>query len=108
MRPFLLTLTVLTAACAAPRPWIKLDVGQTPETVLGSLGRPDKRYAMVGEKGSLEIWAYSAYSRAFDVSGERHIGTTPRDVPGGGIRDDERARVVFRDGKVVLVETRER
>lgn len=108
MRLSLLTLAMLTAACVAPRPWIKVDVGQTPETVLGSLGRPDKRYSMVSEKGSLEIWAYSAYSRALDVSGERHIGTTPRDVPGGGIRDDERARVVFRDGKVVLVESRER
>ena len=106
MRTVLLLLAALTA-CAAPRAG-RVELGQTQADVEVALGKPDKVYSLDSEKDDLEIWAWSVYSRAFDVSGEPNIGQTPRNVPGGGIRDDERARVVFRGGKVVLVERRQR
>ena len=106
MRHFLLVILAF-AACATPRGG-RVELGQTPADVQVALGKPDKVYSLVSETDNLEIWAYSIYRRAFDVSGQPTVGQTPRNVPGGGIRDDERVRVVFRGGKVVLVESRER
>lgn len=107
MRPFILVLLALTA-CSASRPMARVELGQTAADVQVALGKPDKIYSLVSETDNLEIWAYTFYSRPFDVSDERGIGQTPRDIPGGGIRNDERLRVVFRGGKVVVVESRQR
>lgn len=109
MNKLLAALLLLLAACAAPqRPSGKVELGFTPEMVANALGKPDKKYALVSKEDDLQIWAYSMYRTPFDVSGEKELGPTPRNVPGGGIQGDERLRVVFRAGHVVLVEDRSR
>jgi hypothetical protein len=105
MKFAILTLLLLSA-CASRSG--RVAIGQTPAEVEVALGKPDKRYNRASEKENLDIWAWSAYSGAFDVSSDASIGQTPRDVPGGGIKDDEELRVVFRDGKVVFFESRQR
>lgn len=101
---FLLLLTLTACASRSGR----VVIGQTPAEVEVALGKPDKRYSRATEKENIEIWAWSAYSGPFDVSSDSSIGMPPRDVPGGGIKDDEELRVVFRDGKVVFLESRQR
>lgn len=102
---YLLFLTLL-AACASRAG--RVTLGQTPAEVEVALGKPDKRFNRASEKENLDIWAWSAYSGPFDVSSDASIAPGPRDVPGGGIKDDEELRVVFRDGKVVFFESRQR
>jgi hypothetical protein len=103
----LFVLVLALAACAGPRGG-RIAVGQTAEQVEAELGKPDKRYARGSEKESLDIWAWDVYRGPFGLNSSPAIGQTPRDVPGGGIKDDEQLRVVFKDGKVVFFESRQR
>src|SRR5262245_54225709 len=107
MRPVILVILAALATACSYNVRSRPKLGWTREEVENALGRPDQRYERASEKDNLEIWAYSIYSRAFDVTSEKIVGAPPKDALGGGIRDDERVRVVFRDGKVVFFESRQ-
>jgi hypothetical protein len=126
----------LLAACASPQSRIKAhraafdayppaiqrkisdgiaDVGFTREQVQLALGTPDRRYARKTADAEQEVWGYGAARGASSLGfglgfGMGGLGTTVgmgTEVGPGG-PPEERVRVVFQDGAVVSVESRQR
>lgn len=133
----LLALAALLAACSSPASRIKknqaaydswppavqesvragrADVGFTAEQVRVALGRPDRVYSRRTPEGSQEVWAWgggggprTGVSFGFGSWGRGSGTSVGVGVGSGGSDDpDDRARVVFQDGRVVSVETREK
>lgn len=89
-------------------------VGFTYEQVELAMGRPDRRYSGSSEQGSTETWVWTGGGGGTGVGLSVGAGSVGPTIFGGGITiggapaPDERARVVFRDGRAVSVERRER
>jgi hypothetical protein len=136
MRP-LLALAVLLAACSSPASRIKknqaaydswppavqesvkagrADVGFTPDQVRVALGRPDRVYTRKTQEASQEVWAWGGGGGArtgvsFGFGSWGYGSGTSVGVgvgSGGNDYPDDRVRVVFQDGRVLSVESREK
>jgi hypothetical protein len=94
-----------------------VGIGFTPDMVYIALGRPDVKYHRVAQGGQAEVWIYRSYYDEYD--GIAHVGYHrwyaggPRgyrvywepvytDVYSTVASDD--IRVVFKDGKVTIVD----
>ncbi len=99
----------LLSACATTRPVSGIQIGASPEQVREKLGKPDRVYKRQVAQGALEAWGYMALWPGFSVPTEPigSRGALSQEIPLETIRDDEYARVFFRDGKVVAVESRQ-
>ncbi len=90
----------------------KVEVGFTQEMVLMALGKPSRKYTRKAQDEILEVWAYTEGRPGLGLSLGAATGSSV--VYGGGIsvgggdREDERMRVVFKEGKVTAVEKREK
>ena len=134
MRIALAALCLALAACSGPERRIKNDkaffetlpaadqekirkghveIGYTEPMVKIALGKPYRRYTRKTETETLLIWAYprSRVGVGLGVGGMWGGGGS---VYGSGVSigsspgTEEKTRVVFRDGKVVAVETADR
>lgn len=91
----------------------EVDVGFTEEMVRLALGEPDRVTRRETAQGDSEVWGYSErkprISLGFGVSGGGGHTRTGAGVIVGGRdwSDGSRIRVIFRDGKVTAVETRQ-
>ncbi len=88
----------------------KVSPGFTKDMVRIAMGQPDYRFTRTTERMSQEVWVYARGRPGFGVSLGAVSGGFPT-VYGGGLAADshgvdERARVVFEEGKVAAVETR--
>lgn len=123
--PLLILVTALLAACNTPATRIddnkavfdrypapvqqklaagQIDIGYTREQTEIALGAPSSRYQRTAAAGAEEVWIYRAPGSR-DYS--RHAGyvgrvTGFRAAPSSSA--DEKMRVVFRGGKVSLIE----
>lgn len=91
----------------------EVDVGFTEEMVRLALGKPDRVSSRQTTAGDSEVWSYedkkARFSFGFGVSGgggHTHTGAGVM-VGGRDWSDGARTRVIFREGKVTAVETRE-
>lgn len=127
-----MAVLVAVAACASPASRIKkqkaafdayppsvqekiragqVEVGFTPEQVALALGKPDRKYVRKTEAGAQDVWGYGAGSSRPRMGLSLGMGSWGG---GGGYSGgvgmeseaghDERARIVFQDGRVVSVE----
>lgn len=89
-----------------------VETGFTEEMVLLALGKPDRRYTVSLDKGSVVVWAWTESRPGIGVglgvgtTGGRYGVGTGISVGAGGGNVSERIRVSFQDGKVVSVERR--
>lgn len=90
----------------------RVDVGFTPEMVRMALGEPARQFTRKTESGDAEVWMYAdnkpQISFGFGVgsfgrSGGVGVGMS---TSTGGYEQDEKIRVVFRNGRVESVEYR--
>ena len=84
-----------------------IDIGFTPEMVTMALGDPDRRYTRTTAQGVDQVWAYK--DRSPNVSfglGVGGGGTALGLGVASGDRRDDRARIIFHDGRVVAIERR--
>lgn len=90
----------------------KVAVGFTREQVLMALGRPDRAYRREAAGGAEEVWVYREGGGGVGVGAGSLFGGGGA-LYGGGISlggrapIEERARVIFKEGAVTAVETRE-
>jgi hypothetical protein len=110
MKRFLILGLLLAAGCAGNRPRGGVEVGQTPEQVEGTLGKPDRRFRRQTPSGDVETWGYMPFWPGFGIPAEPVAtrGALASEIPLEPLRDDEDTRVYFKQGKVVAVETRRR
>jgi hypothetical protein len=136
MRPYALLAALALAACSTPEARIKkdkaafeswppavqesvragrADVGFTAEQARMALGRPDRVYTRKTAEAAQEVWAYgggggtrTGLSFGFGSGGWGSSYGLGVGVGGGDERPDDRVRVVFQDGRVVSVESREK
>lgn len=93
----------------------EVDIGFTEEMVRLALGAPDRVSRRQTAEGESEVWGYSErkprISFGFGVGGGGgHTRTGAGVMVGSGGRDwgdGARTRVIFREGKVSAIETRE-
>lgn len=132
----LLALAALLAACSSPASRIKkdraafdswppevqeavragrADVGFTAEQVRVALGRPDRVYSRRTPEAAQEVWGWgggggarTGLSFGFGSWGGSSAYGLGVGTGSDGYRDDDRVRVVFQDGRVVSVESREK
>lgn len=132
MRNSLLLVVLLAAACASPKARIRrhqaafdaypsavqakirageVEVGFTPEQVEMALGAPDRKYVRKTAAGNQDVWGYGAGSARPRLGLSFGMGSGGGGGSyGGGVGveseagHDERARVVFQEGRVVSVE----
>jgi len=99
----------LCAGCATTRPVSGVQLGSTPEQVREALGKPDRVYKRQVAQGELQAWGYMPFWPGFGLPTEPigSRGALSNEIPLETIRDDEYARVFFKDGKVVAVESRQ-
>lgn len=130
----LAVLAAAVAACASPASRIKrqkaafdayppavqekiragqVEVGFTPEQVALALGKPDRKYVRKTQAGAQDVWGYGAGSSRPRMGLSLGMGSWGGGGGGysGGVGvgseagHDERARIVFQDGRVVSVES---
>lgn len=132
MRNSLIFVVLLAAACASPKARIRrhqaafdaypsevqakirageVEVGFTPEQVEIALGVPDRKYVRKTAAGNQDVWGYGAGSARPRLGLSFGMGSGGGGGSyGGGVGveseagRDERARVVFQEGRVVSVE----
>jgi hypothetical protein len=93
----------------------EVDVGFTEEMVRLALGNPDRVSRRETSAGDSEVWSYEErkprFSLGFGVSGGGgHTHTGAGVMVGSGGRDwsdGAKTRVIFREGKVTAIETRQ-
>lgn len=102
-------LAALVGGCATTRPVGGIQLGYSPDQVRGILGKPDRVYTRQVKEGQLEAWGYMPLWPGFGMPTEPigSRGALSPEIPLETIRDDEYARIFFRDGKVVAVESRQ-
>jgi len=96
-----------------------IDLGFTPDMVHLALGEPDQKRERRSTEGAEMVWVYSTYYERYD--GTRFAGYRRRVYWDGVVNSyrvyyqpvfadtfrpetEERIRVVFRDGKVTVIE----
>lgn len=92
----------------------KVEVGFTREQARVALGKADRVYTRKSAQAVQEVWAYggegarTGLGLGFGTGGGSSVFGLGMGIGGREHREDDRVRVVFEDGKVVAVETRER
>lgn len=82
--------------------------GFTPEMVEAALGKPSRKFSRVADNQNIEIWSWRRFcwpcAPAYDplIAG----AWTSAGLTAYGIEDNEKARVIFFDQKVVEAEIR--
>lgn len=89
----------------------QVEVGFTPEQVTLAMGKPDRQYVRKTASGAQDVWGYGIGSSRPRMGLNLGMGSWGG---GGGVSGgvgmeseaghDERARVVFQDGRVASVE----
>lgn len=129
---FLAVIVAVFAACSSPSSRIRdrkaefdayppliqaeiragrVEVGFTPEQVTLALGKPDREYVRKTASGAQDVWGYGAGSSRPRMGLNLGMGSWGGggSYSGGvGVESeaghDERARIVFKDDRVVSVE----
>jgi len=128
-------MLLLSAACATPATRIRKNqaafdkcppavqekirngevaVGFTAEQALLALGEPDRRFTRKFASETLQVWAYSGFEfrptlgvgNSFGVGNAAY--STGLSLEQAQTYPDEKTRLVFRDGVVISVETKEK
>ncbi len=103
-----MVLAALLGLSAAAWGRSPVSLGQTPEQVRAELGKPHQKIVQITQQQDLEIWSYRRSYRIFWMGDDcpDDYSYVPQPMSGapqetGPLRCDEKARVIFVDGKVI-------
>ncbi len=96
----------------------RIELGDSEDMVYIALGRPHAKRETISAEGREVSWIYNSYWQEYrgqqfmgyrshtvrDSAGNARVYFEPVERPVYEQRQEERTRVVFRDGRVVLVE----
>lgn len=92
----------------------QVEVGFTPEMVRVALGEPDRVHTRLTEKGQSEVWIYFDHGPHVSIGLGVGVGNRRSDYAAGAAVDagpapdsEEVLRVIFKDGRVSEIESKQ-